>query len=419
MSPGPLLLIARRHLFHNLFRTAISVGGVALGVTFMIAMSAMMAGFQTKFVRDTIESNAHVTIYDDFRESSDDFPSWASAATGSAVSAESVRPPERPPRIKKPLEILRLVRAMDGVASAAPNVMGSAILSFAGREITSTIVGIEPGAQEAVVATDRYMRRGRLRDLHTAGAGVVLGWGLAEKLGVGVGDTLNANLRTGLARPLRVVGVFRTGIITVDNVRAYVLLSLAQQVLGMGRDVNRIILRTTDYEKAREVAASIERHVGYRSESWQEANANFLSIFVIQGVITYVVTGGILIVAAFGILNVLIMLVLEKFPEIAMLKSIGYTERDITLAFLMEGIAIGLAGTAIGCVAGYHFTEFLGSLPLPMRGLVEVEHLLMDNRPDLYWIAGSSALACTMVASFLPALRAGRLDPVVILRGHA
>src|SRR5690606_18377832 len=159
-------------------------------------------------------------------------------------------------------------------------------------------------------------------------------------------------------------------------------------------------------------ARRLEGLVQYRVESWQEANKNFLSIFVIQQVITYLVTGGIMIVAAFCILNALIMLVMEKLPEIALLKSMGYTRRDITLTFFFEGLAIGVVGVLVGCVLGYYLTVFVGSLPIPQRGLIESETLTMNNVPRLYVIAGSAALVVTMLASVLPALRAGRLDPV-------
>lgn len=419
MRAIPLFAIARRHLTHNLFRTSISVGGVALGISFMVAMGAMMSGFQRDFVEDAIESNAHVTIYDEPRAGTDDFASWAARAADGVVTVESARPRERIPRIKKPLQILDVIRRTEGVVAAAPNVVGSAVFTYGGREVPSSVVGIEPESQERVTPIDKDLVSGRAMDLYSAGGAVILGHGLAKKLGVERGDTVTAVLRTGQVRPLRVVGLLRTGLVTIDDARAYMLISLAQQLLGLGRDVNRIVLRTDDPAKADLVAARIEPVIGYKTESWQEANADFLSIFVVQKVITYVITFGIMIVAAFGILNVLIMLVLEKFPEIAMLKSMGYTARDVTLTFLMEGLGIGLLGVVVGCTLGYHLTELLGSIPLQQRGLIEAEHLLMNNVPELYVRSSAVALLCTAVAAFVPAWRAGRLDPVAILRGHA
>jgi lipoprotein-releasing system permease protein len=284
--------------------------------------------------------------------------------------------------------------------------------------------------QDRVVSTDEFMTSGRLSDLHSASGAIILGSGLAERLGVQRGDTIGAALSAGGAsketfaenaersRTLRVVGVFHTGIVPIDSVRAYTLVTLAQQLLSLGRDVNRVVLRLHDHEQAREVAADVEAMTGYRTESWQEQNANFLSIFTLQKFITYIVTSGITIVAAFGILNVLIMLVLEKLPEIAMLKSMGFTAADVTVIFFFEGLAIGALGVLIGSFGGYALTEFLASLPIPQKGLIESEHLVMANEPKLYFIAAAFSFGATLVAATLPALRAGRLDPVVTLRGR-
>jgi len=403
----------------NTLRTLISVSGVAIGVMFMVMLSALMTGFERKFIDETIEGSPHITIYDERRETPDEFATWLSETNESIVTVERARPRESERRIKKPLEILDMLRAMPEVQAAAPNVVGTAIMTFGARERGVNLLGIDPENQEEVVALDTYIEDGRIFDLYSAGGALLLGSGVAESMGVGKGDTVNVKLGDGGSRPLRVVGIFRTGVATIDYSRAYTLISVAQQLLGMGRDVNQIVLRLQDYEAAREVAAQIESLVAYRTESWQEANENFLSIFVIQQVVTYLVTSGIMIVAAFGILNVLIMLVMEKLPEIAMLKSMGYSARDITVTFFMEGLAIGLVGVLTGCVLGYYLTEFIGSLPIPQRGLIETENLTMNNAPILYVIAGLAALTVTVFASMLPALRAGRLDPVDTLRGHA
>jgi lipoprotein-releasing system permease protein len=404
---------------HNTFRTAISVSGVAVGVMFMVMLSALMTGFERKFVTETIESSPHVTIYDELREPPDEFAAWLGEHDGGIAIVENARPRDRRRRIKKPAEIVEMLRAMPEVKAAAQNVVGTAIVNFGSRERGVNLVGIEPEEQEAVNEIDTYIEGGRIYDLYSSGGGMLLGAGIAEIMGVSKGDTVNIKLRDGASRPLRIVGIFRTGVTTIDYSRAYTLISVAQQLLGMGRDVNQIVVRLADHETARETAARIEHMIAYRTESWQEANENFLSIFVIQQVITYLVTGGIMIVAAFGILNVLVMLVMEKLPEIAMLKSMGYSGRDVTLIFLLEGAVIGVVGVLCGCIFGYYLTEFVGSLPIPQRGLIESETLTMNNALSLYLIAGSAALVVTVIASVMPAMRAGRLDPVETLRGHA
>ncbi len=420
MRLAPLFRIAWRHLGHSPIRTALSVTGVAIGGCFMILLSALMAGFESKFVDETVESSPHVTVLDEFRDPPDEFAGWLSEQSGGVVAVASAHPRERIYRIKKPWETLAAIESRPGVASAALNVVGTSILNFGNREVGAALVGIDPEAQDRVVATDTYMVEGRLSDLHSASGAIVLGSGLAERLSVRRGDTIGAALnRGGATRALRVVGVFKTGVVPVDGVRAYTLVGLSQQLLGLGRDVNRIVVRLDDHTQAREVAADLEATVGYRTESWQEQNENFLALFNIQTVITYVVTSGITIVAAFGILNVLIMLVLEKLPEIAMLKSMGFTAADVTVTFLIEGLAIGALGVLFGSIGGYWLQQALAVVPIPMKGLIEIEHLIFVDSPRIYAVAAAVSFGSTIFAACLPALRAGRLDPVVTLRGRA
>ncbi|HRJ78973.1 MAG TPA: ABC transporter permease, partial [Planctomycetota bacterium] len=200
-----LLLIARRHLFHNLFRTGVSVSGVAIGVTFMVMLSALMTGFETKFVRETIESSPHVTIYDEYRGQTDEFAAWTSRQMGGVARVDSARPRETVRRIKKPLEILKALRALPEIAACAPNVTGTAIMNFGTRERGMNLVGIVPEDQEAVSSLDKYIQDARIYDLYASGGALLLGYGVAEKLGAKKGDTVSIKLRNGDSRALRVI----------------------------------------------------------------------------------------------------------------------------------------------------------------------------------------------------------------------
>ena len=254
----------------------------------MIALSALMAGFETKFVRETIErARVVVSTSSGPRRRVRD----VALALGRRRGVGRVVAPARP------LNRIEAARADERCAHGARRrrrpSRGTSILNFGSREVGAQLVGIDPEQQERVVSTDEFMTEGRLLDLHSASGAIVLGSGLAERLGVKRGDTIGTALRSGGARALRVVGVFHTGIVPIDAVRAYTLVTLAQQLLGLGRDVNRVVLRLHDHREAREVAADVEAMTGYRTESWQEANAKFLSIFTLQKFITYIVTSGI------------------------------------------------------------------------------------------------------------------------------
>jgi lipoprotein-releasing system permease protein len=195
------------------------------------------------------------------------------------------------------------------------------------------------------------------------------------------------------------------------------LVSAAQTLLDKKNVINRIILRTDDYEKAEAYAAQIESICGYRTESWQEASANFLKIFKVQTVITYVITGALLIVAAFGVLNILIMAVLERVNDIAILKSFGLSRSDVTLIYMCQGLVIGLIGSTCGVVAGKLVVEALRRVPIKVEGLVKSEGLLMSENVGMYVQAFVASILITIFAAMYPARRAARYDPVEVIRG--
>jgi lipoprotein-releasing system permease protein len=215
----------------------------------------------------------------------------------------------------------------------------------------------------------------------------------------------------------RIVGIFETGVTPVDYSRAYMLVNSAQTLLDKKNVINRIILRTDDYERAEAYAAQIESVCGYRTESWQEASSNFLKIFKVQTVITYVITGALLIVAAFGVLNILIMAVLERVNDIAILKSFGLSRTDVTLVYLFQGLVIGLIGSALGVVIGKLTVEGLRRLPIKVEGLVKSEGLLMSENVGMYVQAFVASILITMFAAVYPARRAAKYDPVEVIRG--
>jgi lipoprotein-releasing system permease protein len=195
------------------------------------------------------------------------------------------------------------------------------------------------------------------------------------------------------------------------------LINSAQTLLDRKNIVNEIILRTDDYTRARDLAFQIESIAGYKTESWQEANANFLKIFRIQTIITYFITGALLVVAAFGVLNILVMAVLERVNDIAILKSFGFSRLDITQVYIVQGLVIGFIGSVIGLFFGKLAIEGLRRLPIQMEGLVKSEGLLMSEHLSQYVIAFICSMIVVLIAAVYPARRAAKYDPVEVIRG--
>jgi lipoprotein-releasing system permease protein len=205
----------------------------------------------------------------------------------------------------------------------------------------------------------------------------------------------------------------------MDNFQGYALLKKVQVLQDRPNVVNRIRLRLDEVTEAEPLARRIEQRFGYRSESWQEANQNVLGIFVIQNGVMYSTTGAILLVAAFGIFNIISTVVLEKTRDIAILKSFGLDARDIGTIFVFEGFLVGVVGTLMGWALGYGLILGLESIEFEIEGFVKTQGFILYRSANHYLLSGAMALVAATFAAYLPARKAARVDPVDIIRGAA
>jgi lipoprotein-releasing system permease protein len=328
-----------------------------------------------------------------------------------------VKPRDKVEKIKNPTGLIATLRRLPGVVQAAPIVRGDATITYSTKTYSVQVYGVEPDAQVRVTTIGEKVTDGAFNRLKKTADGIVLGRGIALSLGVRIDDNIQLSSPTGGRTTAKVVGIFDTGVTPVDYSRAYMLLSDAQTLLDRKNIINEITIRTSDYTQARELASQIEAISGYKTESWQEANANFLKIFRIQTIITYFITGALLVVAAFGVLNILIMAVLERVNDIAILKSFGLSRWDITEVYIVQGLVIGFIGSMIGLVLGKLSIEGLRRVPIQMEGLVKSEGLLMSEHTHQYVTAFVSAMIVVLIAAVYPARRAAKYDPVEVIRG--
>ena len=234
-----------------------------------------------------------------------------------------------------------------------------------------------------------------------------------------LGSSLQVTSPTGQSRLMKVVGIFRTGVTAIDDGEAYTLLKTAQILQERPNVVNEIRIRLADAFTARAVARRVEAMVGYKSESWQEANEDVLEIFFVRNIIMFTIVAGILVVAGFGIFNIISTITFEKARDIAILKSLGFEERDIRAIFLSEGLAIGVIGALLGWVLGYVLTRIVGSIPLEVDFYTEITQIPVLISPAHYALAAAFALVSSGLAGYLPARKAARQNPVDIIRGAA
>lgn len=411
-----ILDIAVTHLVHRKRQTLVSVLGVAMGVGFFIGMAAMMQGFQRYFVAKTIDVSPHIIIKDEYRTPPPQ-PVEQYYRAG-AIRLLNVQPRDERRGIKNGMAVVDAIARQPDVA-VAPTLTGQIFLRYGTKDVSATLYGIEPEKERRVTYLEQDLIAGSLNGLHTTANGIILGSGLADKVGAATGDTLSIISPAGVILKMKVVGVFRSGVTAKDNYESFALLKKAQILQDRANVVNQIRIRLRDIDQAAALAHSLETRYGYRTESWEETNKNVLGIFVIQNGIMYSTVTAILIVAAFGIFNIITTVIHEKERDIAILKSIGFEEGAIRGIFLLEGAVVGVVGTLIGWALGYGLTELLASVRFNVEGFVKTEGFVLYYTFRHYLIAGLFAMIASLAASYLPARKAAAVNPVDIIRGGA
>ena len=385
-----------------------------LGVAFFLAVSSLMRGSERDFIKRLIDNSPHITVSDEYRD-----PRVQPAAErwpDGAVEVRRVKPLNEVRGIRGHAQKLTFIESLPGLR-AAPVLVGSVVLTFAGRTQGVTVTGAVPSQMKQVSTIEEKLIEGSLDALASNANGLIVGVGLAKKFSLSMGSVVNVASAAGELRALKIVGIFRTGGASYDETQTFVSLKRAQSLLDRTNRINRFILQLDDPYRAREVAALIEARTGYKSVSWLEASEDLMSVLLVRNIIMYSVVSAILVVAAFGIYNTISTIVMEKTHDIAILKSMGFHARDVRRIFLAEGVMLGMIGSLMGVLLGLGLMSVLGQVSFKPPGATQVVNLPIYWGYEQYLLAAGFALASAVGASYLPARKAGRVQPVAILRG--
>lgn len=404
--------IALTHVRTRLRQTAIAVAGVATGVGFSIMMASLMQGSQEDFTRTLIDAMPHITVADERRDS----PRQPAETAFEAVEMHGLTPEVKRRGIKNPLATMA---ALEGwvPGAVAPSTRTQALIRYAGRDVAASVTGIEPAREANVSSLAKHMRHGTLTSLYAATNAIILGDRLAAKIGAKLGANLTVQTTDGVRLNAQVVGLFHSGVRAADEGTAYVLLKTAQILARQTGLVNELRVKSTDPMAARDIAGRIERETGLKSVAWQEANEDILSAFFVRNLIMYTVVGAILLVASFGTYNIISTITHEKTRDIAILKSLGFSEGTVSAIFVLEALLIGAIGSLAGWVLGFLLTLALGSLEFRLSGLTDITRLPLAWTWIHYAGAAFVALASSLIAGYFPARKAARLHPVDVIRG--
>lgn len=406
------LQIALSHLRVRRRQMLVSVLGVAIGVGFFISISGMMNGFQDYYRTEIIESNPHIIITDEYRlapaQPLEQMEKNATLQINRKVARDPVRGLANAP------QIMQSLNAIEGV-HYAPTLRGQILVRRAGRDYAVYALGIDPLKEIAASNLAKDMVQGSLGSLAAVPDGIIIGAKLAEKMEAEIGDTLSVAARGGRAT-LRIVGIFKTGLEQQDVSQVYVNVTKQQSMQGRARIINEIRIKLDDITQSIPMAEQLEARFGYKAAPWEETNSRILSVFVLQNAIIFSTVTAIMMVAGFGIYNIISTIVMEKARDIAIMRSIGLSEQDVVKIFLIQGIVVGVIGSLAGCGMGYLMSSGLHMIPAP--GATEPgQTLRVTMELWRFLLASSISLVIATVAAWLPARKAAKTNPLNIIRG--
>ncbi|MBI2890474.1 MAG: lipoprotein-releasing ABC transporter permease subunit [Nitrospirae bacterium] len=397
------LLAKRKQVFISV-TTGISVLGVALGVMALVVVLSVMGGFEEEVRSKILGTNAHLVVL-------------RRGGGGMEPSADLRRQMESAP----------------GVAAVSPFIFSQAMVRSLGNLTGVVIKGIEPGGHANVTDLLRNMVEGSLDALDRAVPGepapIVVGRELSRNLAVFMGDTLDVISPLGEVTPVgmvprfrtfRVAGIFQTGMYEYDSSFVYIALPEAQEFFNMSGRITGYEVKVHDIYGAHRVGSTLEEGLGadYFTRHWMEMNQNLFAALKLEKTVMFLILLIIIVVASFGIVATLVMMVMEKGRDVAILRAMGATARMVSRIFVWQGLLIGVTGTGLGLAGGYALCLLLKQFQfvhLP-ADVYYITTLPVNMQPLVFGIVGVSALVICLAATLYPARAARRLDPVEALR---
>ena len=389
--------------------------GVIIGTAAFIVMSSMVNGFQKFFLKEALNINGHVKI---MVEPTTDRTEILRRYYGEGVfKVLGYKPKEEKDNIRNYREIVRKYERDENVVGVAPHLVSNGVIIYGVKEKAATLVGIFPEKEERTLSLSEYLVHKKLEEMKRDRSSVILGIKLAHELGIyEVGKKVTLISPSGEVYRLKVIDFLNTGITEIDKSRVYLHIKKLQDILNRAGEVNEIVVKLRDYNLSEYYAEKLSVETGYRAESWQESFKNFLSIFKIQKIITSSVIFAILTVSGFGIFNIIMMTVLEKKRDIAILKAMGYEPLDLIFIFTLQGLIIGVLGGIVGNIVGFFILEWLETIKIELEGIIRAQGFILD-RSVVYHIYGFIfAVLTSFLASFYPAYRASKFHPVEVFR---
>ncbi len=413
-----LVSIAKSLLLARWKQTLVAAVGVTFSITMFITLLGFMSGLNDLLDGLILNRTPHIRLYNDIKPSVHQPINLHPDFMQSHNFISSIKSESNRQAIYNSNAIATRITNDKRVIGFSPKITAQIFFNEGSIDITGSINGINYNEESRLFHFNEYITNGNAEDLDKVGNSIVLGKGLANMLLVDIGDIVYISTSNGERFQLKVVGIFQSGLGDIDKTQSFTSVGTVQKILSKPNSyITELQIKLNDINMAPAMAKEYEALFETDAEDIQTANSQFETGSSVRTIISYAVGITLLIVAGFGIYNILNMMIFEKMDSIAILKATGFSGRDVQTIFLMIALSIGLFGGLLGLVFGFGLSAAIDQIPFNTPSLPTVKTYPINYNPIFYTIGIIFSLITTFLAGWFPSRKASKVDPVVIIRG--
>lgn len=413
---GLIFKITRTHLISRKKQTAIAALGVTFGIGTFIIMMGFMTGLNDLLDGLVLNRTPHVQIYNEIEPS--EVQPVELALPNQVHFIQSVKPVTNAAKIHNALPLMAELKRDKRVKGVTSQLNAKIFYAAGAIDLNGVATGVNIEEEERLYNISNYITTGDYKGIIKEKNAIILGAGIAKKLSLRIGDKIQLKNTMGAIFPMKIVGFYQSGLAEVDNVQSFVSLGTAQRLMGVGNNyITNVNVKLNDVNQSVPFSEEMTRRFNLNAVDINTANAQFDTGTSIRNLITYAVSITLLVVAGFGIYNILNMFIYEKMDDIAILKATGFSAGDVSQIFISQAVLIGFFGGLFGLIFGFSVSWLISQTPFDTEALPTVKTYPVNFNPGYYIFGMVFAMVSTFLAGYLPSRKAKKIDPVEIIRG--
>ena len=410
--------IAKSLLLARWKQTMVAAIGVTFSITMFVTLLSFMSGLNTLLDGLILNRAPHVRLFNEIKPNKNQPVNFSTDYKNYHNFIHSIKSSNSRQEIYNSGTIIQAVKSDSRILGVAPKITAQVFFNNGTTDITGVINGIDVQAESKLFFFTDYVTSGNAIDLKNVSNSIILGKGLAEKLLANVGDVIQITTPKGEIFPLKVVGFFQSGLLDFDKVQSFSSIGTTQKLMGKAKNyITDIQIKLKDIKQAPGIAKEYAQLFQTDAEDIQTASSQFETGSKVRSIISYAVGITLLIVAGFGIYNILNMMIYEKMDSIAILKATGFSGKDVNTIFIVIALSIGFFGGLAGLIFGFLLSNVIDQIPFVTAALPTITTFPINYNPVFYFIGAIFSLITTYLAGYFPARKASKVDPVIIIRG--